>query len=553
MARKKSAVELPPVQNAVIYARYSSHNQREESIEQQIDECMAFASANNLNVIEIYSDKAISGKTDRRTSFQRLLRDAEKRKFQVVIAYKSNRIARNMLTALQYEAKLDGFGIKTLYAKEEFGDTAAGRFALRTMMNVNQFYSENMAEDIRRGMMDNAAACKSNGHFPFGYVRGEDGKFAIEKTEAAIVKEVFEKVLSGVSFADIANDLNARGIKTKRGNRWNKNSFHRMLRNESYIGVFRYADIIVPNGIPPIISKEVFESMQQHLQTKKNPQGRHRENGDYLLTGKLYCGYCQSYMVGASGTGKHGELHYYYICQQKRKDHSCNKENVRRDWIERRIAELSKATVLRDDVIEWIAENAVSFQQQARRSSGIAILEQELADNHKVQKNIMSAIEAGIFTVTTKDRLLEVEANISKLEKELALEKARNVPIEKERIIYALEKFRHGDVNDKGFQKKLIDTFVRAVYLFDDHIKIDYYYAGKNNSLEFPLNSEDTSASDEVEGSFRLPLAPPLKSASKVCFEADYSEILLFYRLSLTISIKIFLRFTIAFPLRRCF
>ncbi len=509
MARKKSPTELKPSQEAVIYARYSSHSQREESIEQQVDECMAFAKANNLNVQEVYSDKAISGKTDRRTSFQRLLRDAEKRKFQVVIAYKSNRIARNMLNALQYEAKLDSYGIKTLYAKEEFGDTAAGRFALRTMMNVNQFYSENMAEDIARGMRDNAVEGKSNGHIPFGYVRGEDGKYAIDQAEAEVVKEIFDKVLSGVSFAEIAGDLNARGIKTKRGNPWNKNSFHCMLRNDSYIGVLRFSDVINHNGFPPILSKEVFENMQQHLQSKKKPQGQRRENGDYLLTGKLFCGYCGSYMVGVSGTSKTGVLHYYYACQKKRSEHTCKKENVRRDWLERRIAELTKAAVLQDDVIEWIAENAVSFQQQARRSSGIATLEQELADNRKAQKNIMNAIEAGIITVTTKNRLLEIEANISKLERSLALANAKNKPIEKERIIYSLESLREGNVADKSYQKKLIDTFVKAVHLYDDYIKIDYYYAGKNSSITSPLDADGALPDDTVQSSYTLSLGPP--------------------------------------------
>lgn len=509
MVKKRTPPVRSEAQDAVIYARYSSHNQREESIEQQVEECLAFARANNLRVVEVYSDKAISGKTDRRTAFQRLLRDAEKGKFQVVVAYKSNRIARNMLNALQYEAKLDSYGIKTLYAKEEFGDTAAGRFALRTMMNVNQFYSENMAEDIRRGLMDNAAECKANGLTPFGYVRGEDGKYVIDEAEAAIIREIYDKVLTGVTFADIANNLNARGIKTKKGNLWNKNSFHRIVRNDSYIGVFRYSGVVIPDGIPPIITKEVFERMQQYLQSKKNPQGRHRENGEYLLTGKLHCGYCGAFMVGVSGTGKSGALHHYYACQKRRNERSCNKENVRRDWLERRIAELTMDAVLKDDVIEWIAENAVSFQQQARRTSNIGAMEQELSDKRKAQKNIMNAIEAGIFTTTTRDRLLEIEADISKLERSLALEKAMNVPIEKERIIYVLEKFRGGNVADKSFQRKLIDTFVKAVYLFDDHIKIDFYYAGKKSSMDSPLDPGDSALYDGVEGSPKLSLAPP--------------------------------------------
>ena len=166
MARSKKTECLPLERIGVIYARYSSHNQKEESIEQQVEECMNFASLNGIKIIHVYADKALSGRTDKRPQFQRLMRDAEKRGFSVVVAYKSNRIARDMLNALKYEDRLGKYGIETLYAKEEFGNTAAGRFALRTMMNVNQFYSENMAEDIKRGMLDNAENCKVNGALP---------------------------------------------------------------------------------------------------------------------------------------------------------------------------------------------------------------------------------------------------------------------------------------------------------------------------------------------------------------------------------------------------
>ena len=179
MARSAGKTEYQSAEQiGVIYARYSSHSQKEESIEQQIAEC----------TVGIYADKAVSGRSDRRPNFQRMMRDAEKRQFQIVVAYKSNRIARNMLNALQYEARLDTLGIKTLYAKEEFGNTAAGRFALRTMMNVNQFYSENMGEDIKRGMVDNANECKVNGMLPLGYVKSKDGKYAIAPDEAAVVR-----------------------------------------------------------------------------------------------------------------------------------------------------------------------------------------------------------------------------------------------------------------------------------------------------------------------------------------------------------------------------
>ena len=213
---------------AVIYARYSSHNQRDVSIEQQVKQCQEFALRSNLQIIEVYADRAISGKTDQRPNFQRMMREAEKKKFKYVIAWKSNRMGRNMLQAMINEARLDEYGVRCLYTEEDFDDTAAGRFALRNMMNVNQFYSENMAEDVMRGMMDNAQKCMVNGPIPLGYRKGTNGKYEVEPKEAEVVKEIFERFHDGDLLVDIANDLNGRGIKTKAGNRWNKGSFHRM-------------------------------------------------------------------------------------------------------------------------------------------------------------------------------------------------------------------------------------------------------------------------------------------------------------------------------------
>ena len=503
----KATLGTLPSAYGVIYARYSSHNQKEESIEQQVEECMAFALANNIQIIEVYADKAISGKTDKRTNFQKMMRDAEKRKFSVVIAYKSNRIARNMLNALSYENKLETYGIRTFYAKEEFGNTAAGRFALRTMMNVNQFYSENMAEDIRRGLMDNAEACKVNGRLPFGY-KNVEGYYGLDEVSAPVVAEIFERFLNDETFASIALDLNRRGFKTSKGNAWNKGSFHRLLKNENYIGTYKYGGVVKEGGVPAIVSKEVFYAVQQKLTTKKNPQGRPRANADYLLTGKLKCGHCNSFMVGISGTGKHGELHYYYVCNDRRTGGSCKKQNVRRDWIERKVAELTKTIVLQDDVIEWIADNAMEFQLQARRSVEITSMQDQLAEKKKAAKNILAAIEQGIITATTKDRLLELEGEIEALERSLTVARAMAKPIEKERIIYSMEKLRDGDIDDIAYRKTLINTFVKTVYLWDDKIRIDYHFTEKGKTVQLdPLSEESLADSGPVDGFVFTPLS----------------------------------------------
>ena len=479
---------LPVKKQAVIYARYSSHSQKEESIEQQIEECTKYAETNGFEIVEIYSDKAITGKRETRAAYQRMLRDAEKRKFTAIIAYKSNRVARNMLNALQLEDRMAAYGVTILYAREEFGDNPTGRFALRMMMNVNQFYSENMAEDITRGMRDNAKSCKvNNGILPLGYCKGEDGKYAIVPPEAEIVVEIFTKFLADVPLIDIANELNARGVTTKTKGRWNKNSFSKMLSNERYIGVYIWSDVRIENGIPKIIEKEMFDAVQVKLGNKKNPRGRHREAGDYMLTGKLFCGKCGSVMTGMSGTSGTGAKHYYYACQRSRADGTCGKKAVRREVVELQVAEIVQDYIMRDETIEWIADACMEFQKSTFESQQLATLHQQLGDVELAIKNIVDAITKGIYTDSTKDRLLELEAEKKSVEREIRDQTCSLQPFERGQVIFYLEKFRNGDVTSKLYQKQLFDQFVSAVYLYDDELRIAFSGTKKTGTVSFSI------------------------------------------------------------------
>ena len=204
----------------VIYARFSSHHQREASIEQQVEACKKFAKDEGIEITAIYADRAISGRTDQRPNFQRMMRSAERREFKYVIAWKSNRIGRNMLQAMQNENRLSELGIRCLYTEEDFDNTAAGRFALRSMMNVNQFYSENMAEDIVRGMRANAMDCKvTYGKLPYGYRADDTLHYQVIEAEAEIVREIFSRIANGDTFAELSRSLNERGIRTRAGER----------------------------------------------------------------------------------------------------------------------------------------------------------------------------------------------------------------------------------------------------------------------------------------------------------------------------------------------
>ena len=502
----------------VIYARYSSHAQKDASIEQQVEECLKFAKDEGITIVETYADRAISGKTDRRPNFQKMMKDAEKGGFGYVVAWKSNRMGRNMLQAMINEQRLNEMRIRVLYTEEDFDDTAAGRFALRSMMNVNQFYSENMAEDIRRGLRDNAENCMvTNGTLPFGYRKTPELKYELDEPKDAIVREIFSRAACGEPFVDIAADLNARGIRTSRGNPWGKNSFHALLNNERYTGTYIYGDIRVPGGIPRIVSDELFYKVQEVLKTKKNPQGRHRMNGDYTLTGKLFCGKCKSPMVGMSGTSHTSEKHYYYACQKKRTEKACDKKNVQRDAIEEAVARAIKNYALQDDIIQWIADSTVEYFRKKQEESHVSILEDELAEAKRAAKNIMTAIEQGIITPTTKSRLLEVEERQAQLTAQIAAERADIIAVNREDMIAGLEVFREGDVTDKRFQAKLFDTFLVAVYLYDDDMKIVFSFSGDKNTLRLKLDPEiveKSGANGAPEGSRKVSFEPPTSSIS---------------------------------------
>lgn len=499
----------------VIYARYSSHSQRDISIEQQIAKDQELAAEYGIRIVSIYADRAVSGRTDKRREFQKMMRELPKLGAKYVIAWKSNRMGRNMLESMVNETRLQDMGVRVLYVEEDFDDTAAGRFAARSMMNVNQFYSDAMSEDIRRGLMDNAEKCMVNGSVPFGYRRGADGCYEVDPEKAEIVREIFKRFLSEESFAEIGRDLNDRGIRTKRGNPWNKNSFHRLLSNETYIGVYKYSGIRKEGGVPAIISKEVFDAAQERLKTKPNPVGRHRMNSDYLLTGKLFCGHCSSPMVGISGTSKTGDKHYYYTCQTHRLEKTCDKKNVKRDYIEGKVLEKIRQSLMDDHVIQWLVDGYEDFVKQVRSESLLATYEQDLEEVKKSLKNIMRAIEQGIFTDTTKERLQELEQERRELEGHIATEKAMlgETP-PKEQVQFWLESWRQGDVNDRKTAERMIDTFVKAVYLYDDddgyHGKIICNYTGKNSSMELTLEDLDELAEIATPGcSYKLPLSPP--------------------------------------------
>lgn len=491
---------------AVIYARYSSHNQREESIEGQLRECHEFALKNDFVVVDEYIDRAISGKTDNRPSFQRLIKDSEKGHFDAVIMYTLDRFARNRYDSAIYKARLKRNGVKIYYAKQPMPDTPEGIILESVLEGYAEYYSENLARSIKRGMKENALHGVAMGSPVLGYKIGADRHYEIDPVGAKAVKAIYTMYSEGKSKTQIVNWLNDHGFKTSQGNAFNKNSLARILRNDKYIGVYRYDDVVLEDAVPPIIDKALFEKVQATLHHNFHARAKSKAVEDYLLTTKVFCGHCGEPMVGESGTSKTGKLHHYYKCAGRKRKRNCDKKIEKKEWLERIVVEVTVQRVLTDENIEKIATKAMELIEMERQDTSVLIgLQERLKETNKRIKNLMAAIEQGIITPTTKERLEELEENRRNLEGQIAKEEIKKPLLTKERIVYWLESFKRGDIENVEYQRRIIDTLVNSVYIYDEGDK------GRKLVLTFNLSGNNTLtiSSSDIEHIAPLNCANP--------------------------------------------
>ena len=486
---------------AVIYARYSSHAQKDASIDQQIRECRKFAHDNDLQIVGEYCDHALSGTSDKRPQFMKMIKDSAKGHWQRVLVYKIDRFARNRYDSAMYKARLKKNGVKVLSVMEPIPEGPEGILLESVLEGSAEYYSANLSQNILRGMHDNALACRvNNGALALGFTKGEDGRFAIVPEEAMIVREIFQMYADGMNVQQIVAALNARGFKTSRGARWNKNSLHTILRNERYVGVYIWKDIRIEGGVPAIISRELFDEVQERLKKVAKAPAAARTEVDYLLTGKLFCGHCGSAMVGESGTSKTGRKFYYYNCVKRKRERTCKKKQVRKDWIEELVVRETRERCLSDEMIAVIVDAALDLQEREKDDTNLRRLEKDLETVNKSIGNMIKALEQGIITPSTKQRLDELEDERAQLEVAIAEEKIQQPQLTRDQLTFWLEKFREGDMTDPRYVSAFIDVFISAVYLYDDHLKIVCNYTGDAGAISYDfVNGIETYEGDGVE------------------------------------------------------
>ena len=488
---------------AVIYARYSSDNQREESIEGQIRECNEYAERNGITVLCSYIDRALSARTADRPDFQRMIRDSEKGLFDVVLVWKLDRFSRDRYDSAHYKHILKKNGVKVLSAKENISEGPEGIILESMLEGYAEYYSAELSEKIHRGQKENALKCRNNGgNTALGYVV-KDGMLAIDPLTAPLVTEIFTRYDSGESMTEIVQSLNSRGLKTKKGKPFTVSGVSLALKNRKYIGEYKYGSVVVPKGIPAIIDDDMFDRVQFRMAMNKKAPAKTKANEEYLLTTKLFCGTCGRIMAGESGTSQNGAIYNYYKCGGAKRHLGCNRKAVKKNWIERAAVLITVRRVLQDKEINRIAEAIVALQEQ--EDTTLPAMRQQLQECEKGIENMLNAIQMGVLTSSTKERLEKLEAQRDELKTNILQAQIQRPRYTKEQIVDWISRFKYGNADDPEYQKQIIDAFINSIYMFDDKLLFTYNF--KDGTEPITLSEIEAAFGSDLEQ-----VAPPRKN-----------------------------------------
>lgn len=484
--------------NAVVYARYSSHKQGEQSIEGQLASAYKFAGEHGYTIIHEYIDRAQTGRNDDREQFQQMLKDTAKRQFEAIIIWKIDRFGRNReeIAFNKYRCKKNG--VKVLYTAESIPDTPEGIILEAVLEGMAEYYSVQLATNVKRGMDNVARKGQSvGGTIPLGYRTGPDKHLELDPKTAPLVKRIFEMYAAGQTQKDIIEQLNAEGLRNRKDNPLTVNSIHTLLKNKKYIGIYHYDGKEYPDAyIPALIDPDTFAKVQTMLAQNRKAPARKWIKADYLLTGKLFCGLCGATMVGESGTSKSGAKYLYYNCLEKKKRHGCRKKAVRKQWIEDVVMKKAVSIVMSDEMINFITERVYdAYVQQDTNSAYKDALHKELEQVTAAQNNLLRALEAGIFNEATKQRMDALDEQKKELEAALAdAELASGLRLTKKQIRDFLVQFRDMDINEPECRRRIIDIFINSVFVYDDKVTITFNYSGDNRTITLREVDEATKS-----------------------------------------------------------
>jgi site-specific DNA recombinase len=489
------------MKRAIAYAMFSSDLQREESIDAQLRAIRKYCDENDFVLLATYADKGISGTSDNRPEFQKMIATATKGDVDAVIVHKLDRFARNRYDSAFYKNILKKNNVKLISVLENLQDSPESVILESVIEGMNEYYSLNLSREVRKGLQENALECKVTGGPPaLGYsVDRATQKYVINEYEAEAVRMIFRMYLDGYSYTEIIDALNAKGYRTRRGVPFAKNSLYAILRNERYTGVYIYvkdstknsrgkyvrhgeyepeAVIRIPGGIPAIISEDDFHRVQAKMKERQHKAAKFSAKQEYLLSGKIYCGECGSPYAGNSRRPRPGHPMYvsYKCTRRNQRDKHCKNPEINRDKLERLVLERLSEVLFNPDVIprlveqynEYIAEKTGSAKERT------LALQTELRDiERKITNTVNLMIETG--SAAFKDKLNELEQSKEKLLFELteAEEALKQENFSEEQISklfhIAEQQLKNGTLANR---RLVIDQYISKVLIYPDKIEV---------------------------------------------------------------------------------
>ncbi len=484
---------------AALYARFSSDNQREESIDAQVRAMKEYSERNDIQIIKIYTDEAKSATTDNRPQFRQLIKDSTLGLFDIVLVHKLDRFSRNRYDSAFYKRQLKLNGVKVMSVLELLNDSPESIILESVLEGMAEYYSANLAREVMKGMKETALQCKHNGGIPpLGYDIADDKTLIINENEKHAVILIYTLYSNGFGYNEIVDELNKKGFKTKLGNSFGKNSISEILRNEKYIGTYTFnktnrqfagknvkkikgeEEIIrVEGGTPQIIDKSLWNKVQLKLNKNKRAKGSNSAKENYLLSGLLVCGSCDGAMVGnRKRAGRNKDMYVSYECSTRKRTKQCNAKSINRDFIEEFVVNDLIEKILSPNTLEYISTKIYNsaIKQQEIIKSDVKIIEKKLIEIQKQIDNIINAITKGMFHESMKEKMDELENEKNNLKIDLYETK---VQFEKySPKIDHIKKYLSNDSNikTKEFheQKEIINRYIKKVLLNEDKIEIHY-------------------------------------------------------------------------------
>ena len=443
------------MKTAVLYARYSSDKQREASIDDQLRVCREYCEREGIEVLKAYTDYALSGKTDQRPEFRRMIANAPES--DLVVVYMFDRFSRDRYDSATYKKMLRDLGVRVVSASEKVEDTPEGGLQEGLLEILGEYYVADLKRKVRRGMEGNALKAMDNGYKIFGYDTDPDTRrYVVNEAEAEVVREVFARYIGGETMYAIARSLAARGWTTSTGSPVDYNWVGRVLGRRAYTGLYSWGGIEVEGGMPVIVENHIFEK------ARRVPRKKPRENEEwsvYHLTGKLICDVCGEPMHGSGGTGKSGKRYYYYMCKE---NGSCRRR-VRRELVEDALADAVLRITADESRMRLVARRIVeAYESQDDSKAELESCEARIAALEKERRNIEDAAIKGLVTDRLVERNGEIEQLLHELHNRRGILMSESAGFTEDEIV---EFLAHGfDRSDEDF---IFGSMVSRVYLHD--------------------------------------------------------------------------------------